>query len=186
MVLTDTADAVRRDARYATWCDDLALGRTFHYQADAHRSADFMRRYGPISARNYAGVLGAVARFTSQHPSDWKTAVADAILSKIRSAFTDHQVMAGIAEELAKFVAAGWHDFQTSTGPEAGRPSQHVHRLTEGQLVLLSLLAQEIASNLSLGSVAGIGWCLRRYIDEIGFDVDRLMFPNMAAKLSAE
>jgi hypothetical protein len=91
--------------------------------------------------------------------------------------------MAGIHREFHALQMNGWEDVAAATGPEAGRPSDHLHELTIRDRLALLAIATECGYSLQLGYVPGPGWCFKRAVAEHGMSIHAAYVPNVAKAL---
>lgn len=174
----------RRLATLDRYRGEVASGRAAGFIAASNRSADRMNYRHMLPARTYGEVIGILGRAAAL--GDRYSAAVAAALPKVSPWLNDWQVMAGIADAFGDFIRAPWTDVREATGPEAGRPSSHVHEVTLRDAVVLHLVMAELTYVLQLGAVPGIGWALRDLAAEVdALQVVRLALPRVADLLSA-
>lgn len=157
---------------------DLLSGRYFTLIANSHKSVPLGR--GPASARGWGGAMQAIAKFAAE--GDWFASVAYRTLGRVNLYLTPNEVHAQIAARFADIVAEGYTDVIGMTGPEASRPSAYEHPTTLRQAILLALLMVEVHHRSDfLGSVPGIGWCLRALMERENVPVSAHLFPALHA-----
>lgn len=162
---------------------ELLTGQTFRYVDASCTSADQMNYDPPISAYTYGAALQAFGTFARLH-GDWGSAVVTAMLPGLSTGMGRFLNSARIARRAGEFVVAGWHDFQSATGPEPGRPSSHQHPTTERQAVLVNLLLQEV--RVALGEHnATLGWVLSALVEEHAINLKSSGFAALAARQAA-
>lgn len=162
---------------------EVASGRAAGFIAASNRSADRMNYRHMLPARTYGEVIGILGRAAAL--GDRYSAAVAAALPKVSPWLNDWQVMAGVADAFGDFIRSPWTDVREATGPEAGRPSSHVHEVTLREAVVLHLVLAELTYALQLGSLPGPGWALLALAHEVdALQVVRLALPRVAASLS--
>jgi len=166
------------------YIDDVLTGRTLHYLAEAHRSADRMNYVPMIAAQHFGAIVQTLGKAATQ--SDFLADGAAAALRAISPALNVHQNIAGIAAALLRFSNEPWIDTRKMSGPEPGRPSAWTHDVTPRQRILLAVLMSEILFVAGpTGSVPGVSSALRYLLEEYAILVYPHTFPNVARALSA-
>jgi hypothetical protein len=162
---------------------DLFSGRTFHFAEQSNRSADRMSYRPMLPHADYGQVIITLGKAASMSRL-FTYAVARA-LPKVSPFFTAPQVLAGIAQAFGDVVREGWTDVAAATGPEAGRASDHNHKLTEREIIFLNLVYKEVEYAFNgLGHLPGPGWVLAELVQERGINVPVHFLPNVAKALA--
>lgn len=133
----------------AQWEADLLSGRVFALAANGHGS-----RFGyqpPATSRRYAEIMATLARLASR--GDRFASVAAALMPTVNLYGTDAQQATALYRAAATLVASPWRDVIGATGPEASRPSAHLHGWTVPQVMAVYLAIREAISE------SGLGWC---------------------------
>jgi hypothetical protein len=158
---------------------DLVSGRTFQLTANSNNS---VRKGGaPIASRHFGQIVATLGKFAAD--SDWATAAVLPILRRINPYLMPNEVVAQVAQGLAEFTREPYRDVIGATGPEAGRPSAHLHPNTLRKGITLSLLMTEVELSAGyIGHVPGIGWCVAALMEREGMTVPAHLFPKTAAK----
>lgn len=162
---------------------DLLSGRYFTLIERSNRSTIGYRPM--VSGRSYGGALKALATFVD---GDWSASIAAAAVKRINAYGNANEVVAAVAESIAKSVHDGWYDVAQATGPEASRPSAHQHPTTLRKALLLALLMCEVKEGVgpgALGTSGGVGWVITHLLEREGMTIPRHLFPLTAARYAA-
>lgn len=165
---TESATLALDPARQRTldrYRGEVASGRAAGFIAASNRSADRMNYRHMLPARTYGEVIGILGRAAAL--GDRYSAAVAAALPKVSPWLNDWQVMGGVADAFGDFIRSPWTDVREATGPEAGRPSSHVHEVTLRDAVVLHLVLSEMSYALQLGSLPGPGWALLALAHEV-------------------
>lgn len=138
-----------RDEQIAQWEIDLVSGRVFALAANGHAS-----RFGyqpPATSRRYAEILTALAGLARM--GDQGAAVAAHLIHGVNLYGTDAQQATALYRAAADMLSRPYHDVIGATGPEASRPSAHLHVWTPRMVLLIS---QAIRTAIGGGQP---GWC---------------------------
>lgn len=176
----------RREIARADYSAAIDSGLALDRIAASHTSADRLSYHGMIPAPALGAAISALGRVASM--GDFYADAATRALGRIDLGLTVPQNIAAIATALAGSARSDWNDTRSATGPEAGRPSQHVHTPTRAQRVTLLLAMYEvtfaIAKNASIGSVPTLGWAIREIVTAEGIQVWPSDLPLVAAELA--
>lgn len=155
-----TAD---RDAIVDRVRSELVTGKSFHLIAQSLRSIP--RGGPPMTHYMYARLLESLASYAMM--SDRATATVHRILMRSLNPYTtEHEVMAVIAEQLAKVAQEGYFDVIGNAAPDAGRRSAHQHDTTLRDAIWLRLLYAELEGAVAGSARAELGWVLRILVAE--------------------
>jgi hypothetical protein len=166
-----TADQ-QHEQRYAQFVGEVARGTTMHYAAESNASADRMRYYPMTTASDYGKMVAALGMAAQM--GDFYAAACSEAVQKVSPYFNTFQNKAAVARAFSTFITKGWYDVATATGPEASRPSAHQHEVTLKQAVMLNLIYREVTGE------NGLGWALRRLVQEENVRPWAMYLPNMA------
>jgi hypothetical protein len=75
-------------------------------------------------------------------------------------------------------VSAGYDDVIGRAGPDAGRWSDHQHKFTIHQVVMLAYWLAEAGAKVQY-SVPGVGWCVDAIARSEGIRIDPALFPSL-------
>lgn len=161
--------------------ENLLTGRHFDLVAQSARSVPLGAP--PINHRDWARIMQTIANFAAA--SDRDAATAFALFGKINLYLTPNEVIAQVAEGLAKVVREGYFDVIGATGPGAGPRSSYQYPTTLSEAIWLSLLLVEVQMNAGyLGHVPSLGWALSSIIERENVRVPAAVFPKVAASLA--
>lgn len=113
------------------WVGDLRSGAVFARAAAGHRS-----RFGyqpPASASRYSALVVALGRLASE--GDRSADVAHACLHRLPRYGTVAQQNAALFDALFEVTSEPWRDVAAATGPNAERPSAHLHAWTLSRML---------------------------------------------------
>lgn len=144
--------------------EKLRSGKTLALSAASHRS-----RFGyqpPINRRNWAHAMQTLAKMAEQ--SDRLAAVASHIMGRVNLYGTDAQACARMYEFAFEAMNKPYVDYIGLAGPEPGRRSDRTHEWTLYDRVAVHYWL-ELATRGMTASGSGVGWCLQRVAQEVGF-----------------
>jgi hypothetical protein len=160
---------------------DLVSGRYFDRIAISNRSVPLGRP--PIASRHWAAIMKALATYAAD--GDRAAATAAKVFGKVNLYLTPNEVIAQVAEVLAKVVREGYFDVIGATGPEGGRRSAHQHPTDLRQAIRLALLMVEVEMVAGyLGHLPGLGWALAHLVERENVSVSHWLYPTLAAALA--
>ena len=164
--MTTTLDP-RSAATVARVWDDIRTGRSWGYRSMSERSADRMSYNPPMRAESYGKTLAVIGTWVGS--SDRRAAVARKIVPSIPLYGSEHQMLAAIAEAIGETLRTPYTDVIGRSGPEAGRPSDHIHAWTDHDRIGLEVLYAEIGIAVSGTTYGNVGWVLQHILTEEGF-----------------
>ena len=162
--------------------ESVRTGVAADYVAESNTGADMLNHRDMVSAHTYSEIIIILGHLAGL--GDLYAYAAKEALRAVALSLNDWQIMANVAFAFSGFIRSDWTDTRAATGPEAGRPSSHVRKVTLREAVVLHLTMVEMQYVLDLGAVPGPGWCLKLLARETGAaDCTRLSFPRVAAAL---